>query len=98
VHQPQRHRWIMPGSGRRRRSGSASVSRVSGTHTVSEGIDSAGSCAVGSVSAAIGGVVVGGYADGVAAGVAAVGDVDQLVADPETEPGLVRLLVGVASR
>ena len=37
-----------------------------------------------------------GHADGVAAGVAAVSDVDQLVADPQAEPGLVGLLVGVA--
>jgi hypothetical protein len=37
-------------------------------------------------------------ADGVAVGVAAVGDVDELVADPQAEPGLVRLLVAVAGR
>ena len=35
-----------------------------------------------------------GYSDGVAAGVAAVGDVDQLVADPQAQPGAVRVRSG----
>ena len=60
-----------------------------------------GSCAWGSTSAEIRGVVGArcagsacGDADGVAVGVAAVRDVDELVADPQAEPGLASIRCG----